>query len=190
MICPRPESCDAPRALMSVAPNLCCDETEPRNIHLPDIYSLFPFLWGQFLELWQLMLWEKSGHHVFNFSTLWRFQYLLDSSQDMAQNIIYSPWEETKGPWPRLMTKLLSGLLWLFSFVSAFFSLLWIKLGGGGLVVKSCPTLAIPWTVACQAPLSRGFSRQEYRVGFHFLLQRIFPTQEWNPSLLHCRQMI
>ena len=29
--------------------------------------------------------------------------------------------------------------------------------GGGGLVAKSCPTLATPWTVACQAPLSMGF---------------------------------
>ena len=34
--------------------------------------------------------------------------------------------------------------------------------GGSGLVAKSCPTLAIPWTVACQAPLSVGFSRQEH----------------------------
>ena len=33
---------------------------------------------------------------------------------------------------------------------------------GGGLVTKSCPTLATPCTVACQAPLSVGFSRQEY----------------------------
>ena len=31
--------------------------------------------------------------------------------------------------------------------------------GGGGLVAKLCPTLATPWTVACQAPLSMGFSR-------------------------------
>ena len=30
------------------------------------------------------------------------------------------------------------------------------------LVPKSCLTLATPWTVACQAPLSVGFSRQEY----------------------------
>ena len=30
------------------------------------------------------------------------------------------------------------------------------------LVAKSCPTLATPWTVACQAPLSVGFSRHEY----------------------------
>ena len=33
---------------------------------------------------------------------------------------------------------------------------------GGSLVTKSCPTLATPWTVALQAPLSFGFSRQEY----------------------------
>ena len=29
-----------------------------------------------------------------------------------------------------------------------------------GLVIKSCPALATPWTVACQAPVSKGFSRQ------------------------------
>ena len=38
----------------------------------------------------------------------------------------------------------------------------------GGLVTKSCPTLVIPWTVACQAPLSMGFSRQEYWSGLPF----------------------
>ena len=31
-----------------------------------------------------------------------------------------------------------------------------------GLVAKSCPTLETPWTVARKAPLSMGFSRQEY----------------------------
>ena len=45
---------------------------------------------------------------------------LQDSSQDMAQNIIYSPWGEIKGPCLCLMsTLLLFGLLWLFSFVSS-----------------------------------------------------------------------
>ena len=38
----------------------------------------------------------------------------------------------------------------------------------GGLVAKSCLTLATPWTVACQAPLSMGFSRQEYWSGLPF----------------------
>ena len=32
----------------------------------------------------------------------------------------------------------------------------------GGLVAKFCPTLSIPWTVACQVPLSMGFFRWEY----------------------------
>ena len=40
--------------------------------------------------------------------------------------------------------------------------------GGGGLVAKSYPTLVIPWTLACQAPLSMGFSRQEYWSGLPF----------------------
>ena len=35
----------------------------------------------------------------------------------------------------------------------------------GGLVAKLCPTLATPWTVAHQAPLPMGFSRQEYWSG-------------------------
>ena len=34
--------------------------------------------------------------------------------------------------------------------------------GDGGLVAKLCPTLATPWTVPRQAPLSMKFSRQEY----------------------------
>jgi hypothetical protein len=41
-------------------------------------------------------------------------------------------------------------------------------IGGGSLVAKSCPTLVTPWTVACQAPLSVGFPRQEYWNGLPF----------------------
>ena len=37
-----------------------------------------------------------------------------------------------------------------------------------GLVAKLCVTLATLWTVACQAPLSMGFSRQEYWSGLPF----------------------
>ena len=40
--------------------------------------------------------------------------------------------------------------------------------GGGCLVAKLCPTLEILWTVACQASLSMGFSRQEYWSGLPF----------------------
>ena len=39
---------------------------------------------------------------------------------------------------------------------------------GDGLVTKSCPTIAIPWTVVFQAPLSVEFSRPEYWSGWAF----------------------
>ena len=57
---------------------------------------------------------------------------------------------------------------------------------------KSCLTLWSPRAVgvACQAPLSMGFPRQEYWGGCHFLLQGIFPTQGSNPCLLHCRWIL
>ena len=38
----------------------------------------------------------------------------------------------------------------------------------GGLVAKLCSTLGTPWTVAHQAPLPVGFSRQEYWSGLTF----------------------
>ena len=40
--------------------------------------------------------------------------------------------------------------------------------GGSGLVAKLCSTLATPWAVASQSPLSMGFSRQEYWSGLPF----------------------
>ena len=45
-------------------------------------------------------------------------------------------------------------------------------------VTKWCLTLATPWAVACQAPLSMGFLKQECWSGCHFLLQGISLTQE------------
>ena len=55
----------------------------------------------------------------------------------MAQNIIYSPWEGTKGPWLCLLTTLLLfSLLRLFSLVSAFLAsliklILWLQFSTG-----------------------------------------------------------
>ena len=56
---------------------------------------------------------------------------------------------------------------------------------GGGLVTKLCRTLGTPWTVAHQAHLSMGFSRQEYWNGLLFLLQDIFLIQGSNLRLMH-----
>ena len=56
---------------------------------------------------------------------------------------------------------------------------------------NSCVWLfATPWTVVYQAPPSVGFPGKSTRVGCHFLLQEIFPTQALNPGLLHCRQTL
>ena len=46
------------------------------------------------------------------------------------------------------------------------------------------------WNAAYQAPLSMGFSRQSTGVGYHFLLQGIFPTQGSNSGLPHCKQTL
>jgi len=46
----------------------------------------------------------------------------------------------------------------------------------------------IPWTGACQAPLSMGFSRQEYWSGSG--LPSPVPTKGLTPNLLHYRQML
>ena len=56
----------------------------------------------------------------------------------------------------------------------------------GSLVTKSCPTLVIPWTVACQTPLSIGFSRQEYWTGLPFPSPRGLPDpgiETWSSAL-------
>ena len=65
--------------------------------------------------------------------------------------------------------------------------------GSDGLVAKLCLTLVTLWTVAHQAPLSMGFSRQEYWSGVPFPSSGDFPDQGLNLSflcLLHCRQIL
>ena len=47
---------------------------------------------------------------------------------------------------------------------------------GGGLVAKLYLILVTPWTVTCQAPLSMGFSKQEYQSGL------LFPSPEDLPG--------
>ena len=52
---------------------------------------------------------------------------------------------------------------------------------------SSCVQLFVtPWTLACQAPLSMGFSRQEYWSGLPCPPPRHLP----NPDLLHCRWIL
>ena len=56
----------------------------------------------------------------------------------------------------------------------------------GVLAAQSCPTLCNPWTVACQAPLSMEFSRQEYWSGLPLPSPGDLPDpgiEPWSPTL-------
>ena len=50
------------------------------------------------------------------------------------------------------------------------------------LVANSCPVLCTPWAVVFQAPLTNGFSRQEYWSGCHSLLQGDLPDAGIKPE--------
>ena len=72
----------------------------------------------------------------------------------------------------------------------------WLKLCVSSsvyLCAQLCRTLVTPWTVATSLLCPRDFPGKNTRVGCHFLLQGIFPTQESNPhllGLLHWRQIL
>ena len=50
--------------------------------------------------------------------------------------------------------------------------------------LRSCLTLCNPWTVACQTPLSMGFSRQEYWSGLPLAPQGGLPDPGIEPASL------
>ena len=62
--------------------------------------------------------------------------------------------------------------------------------GGGGLVIKLCPILAIHGLLPARILCPWDSPGKNTGVGCHLLLQGIFLTQELDPSPQHCRQMI
>ena len=66
-------------------------------------------------------------------------------------------------------------VLWWFSLIMW---LLLLKM----LVAQSCLTLCAPWTVACQAPLSLKFSRQEYWSRQSFVSPKDLPNPGIKPG--------
>ena len=56
--------------------------------------------------------------------------------------------------------------------------------GGHGLAAKLCPTFVTLWTKTHQAPLSMGFSRQEYWSGLPFPPPGNLPDPAINPGAL------
>ena len=51
-----------------------------------------------------------------------------------------------------------------------------LQCAGGGLVAKSCPAVATPWTVAQETLLTTEFSRQEYWSRWPFPSPRDLPN--------------
>ena len=80
---------------------------------------------------------------------------------------------------------------WFWSSQWGRWGLLWTKSNTWDRILCMCvcsvlsESLETPWTVARQAPLSMGFSRQEHWSGLPFLLQGIFPNHGLNLHLLH-----
>ena len=101
------------------------------------------------------------------------------------------PWGSPKVIWkPLILTCLLEShfsvnLAWMYmnfknlSFLFQIY-LLSVYFERVVLVTKSCLTLAIPWTAAHQAPLSVGFSRQEYWSGLPWFPS---PGDRSNPGI-------
>ena len=97
------------------------------------VISSWTFFWLVCGEVIGNQQYQPSGSNSFgvyvlvgsiqlNSSTWWEFQYLQNSSKDMTQNIIYSPWL-------CLMAKvILFCLAWLFSFLTSLIKfILWLK---------------------------------------------------------------
>ena len=52
------------------------------------------------------------------------------------------------------------------------------------MCAQLCCSVATPWTVACQAPLSMGFSKQEYWSGLSFPTPGDLPDPGIEPASL------
>ena len=103
-------------------------------------------------------------------STWWGFQYLQDSSQDIAQNIVYSSEGGTKCFWLCLITKLLLCGMW--SPLTVFpcfciFSLLWLNLffGSGSPQTKGRQRTWWGRTIgSCSLPVVKTKQRNKQKV--------------------------
>ena len=97
----------------------------------------------------------------------------LINSMDMSLSKLWSWWWTGSlvccSPWDHKESDTTAQLNWIeyifYPTLLTVWCLVLLRGGGGGLLAKLCLTLAIPWTVACQAPLFMGFSSQEYWSG-------------------------
>ena len=117
-------------------------------------------------------------------------------------SLLWSAWSKAL-PYEWSRSRCFSGILWskgcwqfdlwflAFSKSSVYmwkFSVHILLKPGVGLGAKSSLTFVTPWTAKLLCPWDS--PGKNTGVGHHFLLQGIFPTQELNLGLLHCRQIL
>ena len=87
-------------------------------------------------------------------------------------------------PFSRVPFNLVDCLFWCSEAFQVWYAVLC-------LVAQLCPTLCDPMDYSPQGSSVHGDSPDKYiGVGYHALLQGLFPTQGSNPGLPHCRQII
>ena len=99
------------------------------------------------------------------------YSRLLQREREITLNLTETKDRTYFKPWSELGSCLLNGVC-----VLSHFSCVWL--------------FATPWTVACQGPVSMGFSREEYWSRLSCSASRVFSWHRWNPhfrGLLHCR---
>ena len=160
---------------------LDCKEIKPVN---PKENQPWIFFWRIYAEAEAPILWPSDGNS-------WLFGKDLDVGEDLGG-------EEGNRGWDGWMASLINGHE--FEWNSEFEEIVkdrgtWCaevlgvtKVGHDLVTEQSVVSIPFvnPWIIAYQAPLSMGFSRQEYWSGCHFL-QRIFLTQGSNQHLLYWR---
>ena len=170
-------------SLLSEPPGKSQKGSQAQVIHLP------PF--SMEAQRPQETTWVSSGV-LFNF--LWSYHHIwCRSESDTTERLPFLSPEELPNP----------GIETWSPALQADSLLLYHHLGSPGtnksqyLVVKI--KLVAQWCLTLRGPMDCSpprllcpwnFPGKNTRVGCHFLLQGIFPTQGLNPGLPHCRQML
>ena len=147
-------------------------------------------LWGD-CECWS---WGKEPVHVWGMVSI-----ATPSPQFCYEPKMLAPWKKSydkprqciKKQSHHLANKCLSSQSYGFPVVLCGCESWTIKKAEWVKVIQLCLTLATPWTVACHAPLSMGFSRQEYWRGLPFPSPGDLANlgiESWSPAL-HARRL-
>ena len=140
----------------------------PSHEYLP---SCFPSLWDSPLAVYCSFLPLSPRFSLYRFSSWATFLVAHQQAYPWELGSIYVPPLSNSGDFVsgHFGVEEIAYSVCMFSYVASMWEHGFILyFSGGGLIAKSHPTLATPWTVAGWAPLSMRFSRKEYWSGLPF----------------------